>query len=482
MQRKQKTDKTGCPCEDTLETNSSMEAFSIDTLETEEKNGARNLLEEILQKNNLKAAYKRVKQNGGAPGVDNMTVAELKPYLEERGAELITSIREGRYKPQPVRRVEIPKPNGGVRLLGVPTVIDRMIQQAIVQVLQPLFDLTFSNSSYGFRPNRNAQQAIKQAKEYYDEGYTQVVDIDLAKYFDTVNHDILMGLVGREVKDKAVLKLIRKCLKSGVMQNGLVSPTTEGTPQGGNLSPLLSNIYLNEFDRLLKSRGHRFIRYADDCNIYVKSRRAAIRVMENCTKFLEGKLKLKVNREKSNVGSPTERKFLGFALFKVKEETRIVPHKESINKFKEKVRQLTSRNQGNSIETILAHLKEYTVGWVSYYGIANLKSIFQTLNGWTRRRIRQIFWKQWKGIKAKHKNLKQLGASKDNSWRWANSRLGCWRIAGSPILSTTLTNNYLSQMGYDDILERYERIQSMILMRDNFISNNHKQKPLADWI
>ena len=400
MCREQKTAKAGYPCEGMVETESSKGARSIATPETAKKNGA-NLLARILHRDNLNAAFKRVKRNGGAAGVDGMTVDEMLPYLKEHGEMLVQSIQGGWYKPKPVRRVEIPKPDGGVRLLGVPTVIDRMIQQAIVQVLQPIFEPTFSVSSYGFRPKRNAQQAIKRAREYYDDGYTQVVDIDLAKYFDTVNHDILIDMVRAEVKDESVIKLIRKFLKSGVMVNGLVSQTTEGTPQGGNLSPLLSNIYLTSFDRMLESRGHKFVRYADDCNIYVKSRRAAERVMASCVNYLEGKLKLKVNREKSKIGSPLRLNFLGFSLCKIGKETGIRPHGKSIKRFKDKARELTSRKQGKSVEQILVNLKRFTTGWLGYYSVANMKSHIQTLNEWVRRRIRQIYWKQWKRIKTR---------------------------------------------------------------------------------
>jgi group II intron reverse transcriptase/maturase len=380
------------------------------------------------------------------------------PYLRKNGEELIASIRGGWYKPKPVRRVEIPKPDGGVRLLGVPTVIDRMVQQAIMQILQPIFEPTFSDNSYGFRPGRNAHQAIVRAKKYYDEGYTNVVDIDLAKYFDTVNHDILFGLVSREVTYKAVVKLIRKFLKSGVMANGLYSPTEEGTPQGDNLSPLLSNIYLTEFDRMLESRGHKFVRYADDSNIYVKSRRAADRVMESCTNFLEGKLRLKVNRDKSQTGSPLERKFLGFSLYKIRGKTGIRPHQKSLSRFKETVKKLTSRKQAKPIDVILSTLKRYTTGWLGYYSIADMKSRIQGLNEWIRRRIRQIFWKQWKTIKNKHDNLESLGVSGGKAWQWANSRLGYWRIAGSWILTISLTNEYLVSIGYDDVAKRYEAL------------------------
>lgn len=459
MRREQKTVKTGWTCEGTVETESSKGARSVATPETAEKNGA-ELLERILHRNNLNAAYKRIKRNGGAAGIDGMTVDEMLPYLKEHGDELVQSIRGGWYKPKPVRRVEIPKPDGGVRLLGVPTVIDRMIQQAVVQVLQPIFEETFSDSSYGFRPNRNAQQAINRARDYYDDGYTQVVDLDLAKYFDTVNHDLLMDMVREQVSEAGVLKLIRKFLKSGVMANGLVSATNEGTPQGGNLSPLLSNIYLTKFDRMLENRGHKFVRYADDCNIYIKSRRAAERVMESCVKYLEDKLKLKVNRQKSQTGSPLNLKFLGFSLCKIGKKTGIRPHGKTLKRFKDKIREITSRKQGRSIAVILSNLKRYTTGWLGYYAIADMKSHIQALNEWTRRRIRQIFWKQWKRVSAKFDNLKRLGIPKCKAWEWANSRLGYWRLSHSWVLTRTLTNEYLVSIGYDDISKRYEALRS----------------------
>lgn len=460
MQRPQKTTKVGYSCDGMLETKSNKGACSIALTETNREDGAENLLERILDRNNLNQAYLKVKRNGGSAGVDGMTVEEMLPYLKEHREELLEALRNERYKPKAVRRVEIPKPDGGKRMLGVPTVIDRMIQQAIVQVLQPMYEPLFSENSYGFRPKRSAQQAMKQALEYYNEGYTQVVDLDLAKYFDTVNHEILIGMLREQVKDERVIRLIRKYLKSGVMINGLISPTTEGTPQGGNLSPLLSNIYLTAFDRMLESRGHKFVRYADDCNIYVKSRRAAERVMANCTKFLEGKLKLKVNRKKSQVGSPLRLKFLGFSMYKTGKKAGIRPHSKSIKRFKDKIRELTSRKQARSVEMILKRLKRYTVGWLGYYSIADMESNIKRLNEWIRRRIRQIYWKQWKKIKTKHDNLVKLGIDNENAWKWANSRKAYWRIADSHILHKSLTNEYLASVGYDDILERYKVLHS----------------------
>ena len=460
MQRPQKTAKVGCPCEGMLETKSNKGACSVVLTETDREDGAENLLERILDRNNLNQAYLKVKKNGGSAGIDGMTVEEMLPYLKIHREELLEALRSERYKPKAVKRVEIPKPDGGKRMLGVPTVIDRMIQQAIVQVLQPIYEPLFSENSYGFRPKRSAHQAIKQALKYYNEGYRQVVDLDLAKYFDTVNHEILIGMLRKQIKDERVIRLIRKYLKSGVMINGLISPTTEGTPQGGNLSPLLSNIYLTAFDRMLESRGHKFVRYADDCNIYVKSRRAAERVMINCTKFLEGKLKLKVNRNKSQVGSPLRLKFLGFSMYKTGKKAGIRPHGKSIKKFKDKIRELTSRKQARSIEVILKIMKRYTVGWLGYYSIADMESHIKRLNEWIRRRIRQIYWKQWKRIKTRHDNLAKLGIDNENAWKWANSRKAYWRIADSHILHKSLTNKYLASVGYDDILERYKVLHS----------------------
>ena len=458
----QKTDKSDCHCEERLETENNNGVQSVCTADTDVGDGAGRLMDEFLSIANLNAAYLKVKKNGGAPGIDGMTVEEALPYLQEHLEEIVRRITKGKYKPSPVKRVEIPKPDGGVRLLGVPTVVDRVIQQALVQVLTPIFEATFSENSYGFRPNRSAHQAILKAKEYYEEGYSHVVDLDLEKYFDTVNHDILMNMVMHEVKERPIIRLIRAFLKSGVMVNGVVISTEEGTPQGGNLSPLLSNIYLTRLDKILEERGHKFVRYADDCNIYLKSRRAAERVMESVTDFLEGKkMKLKVNRKKSKVDSPEKLKFLGFRLYTRKDGMKgIGIHPKSIERFKSKVKQITRRNRGRSFDQIVSELKSYTIGWTQYYGLAYIRILMKELNGWIRRRLRMYIWKQWKKVSAKFRNLMRLGVPKRKAWEWANTRRGYWRISGSWILSTTITNKLLEYRGYMDIYKRYIEVHS----------------------
>ena len=461
MQRKQKTVKTGCSREDRLEAESTVKAPRVARTENTGEENAETLLERMLTRANMAEAYKRVVKKGGSAGIDKMTVQAMFGYLKEHYSEIVQSVYDGSYKPNPVKRVAIPKPDGGTRNLGVPTVIDRMIQQAICQVLTPIFEPIFSDSSYGFRPGRNAHQAMRKAKEYYEQGYTVAVDLDLAKYFDTVNHFLLIRMLREEIKDERVIRLIKKYLKSGVMERGTIAPTTEGTPQGGNLSPLLANIYLTKFDRLLESRGHKFVRYADDCNIYVRTKRAAQRVMAGCVKFLEETMKLKVNREKSRIGSPLRLKFLGLSLYKGPQgKVGIRAHAKSLKRFKDQIRRLTSRKWSRSMETILLSLRRYTTGWLGYYSIADMKTQMRDISEWTRRRIRQIYWKQWKKIGAKHDNLVKLGIEDSQAWQWANSRLGYWRISCSPVLLTSLTNKYLASQGYDDISERYEAMRS----------------------
>ena len=413
------------------------------------------LLDEILATENLNTAYKRVKENRGSHGVDGMGVDALLPCLKIHGVDIRQSLLEGTYRPQPVRRVEIPKPDGGIRLLGIPTVIDRMIQQAISQVLTPIFEPIFSHRSYGFRPKRSAHDAVRQAQQYISEGYRTVVDIDLEKFFDRVNHDKLMSLLARRISDKRVLKLIRWYLESGVMSGGLVSATDEGTPQGGPLSPLLSNVMLDELDKELERRGHRFCRYADDCNIYVKSKRAGDRVMRSVTEFIGHRLKLRVNREKSAVDSPTRRKFLGFSFYWKNGKIHLRVHPKPIKRLKEKVREATSRSNSMSMEERIRRLNNVTRGWVNYFRLANMLTHCRTLDEWTRRRLRMCYWKQWKRITTKHDNLVHLGLADSIAWQYANTRKGYWHIAKSPILSQTLTNDHFRRIGLISFSEAY---------------------------
>jgi RNA-directed DNA polymerase len=409
------------------------------------------MLERILSKDNLNLAYKRVKANKGSPGIDGMTVEELLPYLKREGQDLRQRILAGEYKTQPVRRVEIPKPDGGVRQLGIPTVVDRMIQQAMAQELNKTFDADFSESSYGFRPKRSAHQAIMAARGYIEQGYSWTVDIDLEKFFDRVNHDKLMSLVARKVKDKRVLKLIRGYLESGIMLNGVKVKSEEGTPQGGPLSPLLANIMLDELDKELEKRGHKFCRYADDCNIYVKSQKAGERVMESITQYIEGVLKLKVNRNKSAVDRPGKRKFLGFSFYVMKGKARNFIPKKPIERFKAKVKEITSRSNGKSMDERMDKLSQLIRGWVNYFHIADIKTVAEELDQWIRRRIRMCYWKQWKRSRTKAENLIKLGLNKGKAWEYAYTRKSYWHTANSFILATTLINKYLEEQGFISI-------------------------------
>ena len=452
----------GCLYEDRVELKCSTGAHSISSTSANKGNDVNEykvkLLEKILESGNLNLAYKRVKANKGSHGVDGMAVSELLYYLKQNGAQIKQSILQGTYCPSPVRRVEIPKPEGGIRLLGIPTVLDRVIQQAIAQVLSPIFELKFSEFSFGFRPGKSAHQAVAKCKEYIESGYTWTVDIDLANYFDTVNHDKLMRLMSVTIKDGRVLSLIRKYLKSGVMINGVVMDAEQGTPQGGNLSPLLSNIMLNELDIELTKRGLKFCRYADDCNIYVKSPKAADRVMQSITKFIEDKLKLKVNKEKSTVDRPWKLKFLGFSFYHKKGGIGIRVHPKSVKKFKQKLRQITGRSNAMSMVYRMLKLKKLITGWVNYFGIADMRELVKLLDEWLRRRIRMCYWKQWKKIKTKHDNLVKLGIDNFKAWEFANTRKSYWRIAGSPILKRTFTNEYLEKFGFQSIAERYSLV------------------------
>lgn len=413
------------------------------------------LLERIIDRNNLNEAFRRIKANKGSHGIDGMKVDELLQYLKENGASLRQSLLEGSYKPNPVRRVEIPKPDGKKRPLGIPTAVDRVIQQAIAQVLSPIFEEKFSDNSYGFRPNRSAHQAILKCKEYMEEGYKWAVDIDLEKYFDTVNHDKLIGLVYKEIKDIRVISLIRKYLQAGVMEKGTFKTTEEGVPQGGNLSPLLSNIMLNELDKELEKRELHFCRYADDCNIYVKTRKAALRVMTSITRFIEEGLKLKVNKDKSKVDRPWKLKYLGFTFYPKKGEMGIRVHESSIKKLKAKIKEVTGRSNAMGMKLRSIKLRQIIIGWVNYFKLADMKSTLKTLDEWLRRRIRLCYWKQWKKVKTRHDNLKKLGIDEYKAWEYANTRKGYWRISNSPILARTLSNKYLKEQGFITLTEKY---------------------------
>ena len=415
-------------------------------------------LERILSRENLLLAMKRVISNKGSHGVDGMTVYELKQFLQMNWIRIREDIFNNEYKPMPVRRVEIPKPSGGTRLLGIPTVLDRFIQQAIAQELNLIYDENFSENSFGFRPRRAAKDAIKKAESYINEGYRWVVDIDLEKFFDKVNHDILMYKLSKDIKDKRVLKLIRKYLQSGIMINGIVVSNEEGTPQGGPLSPLLSNIMLDELDKELEKRGHRFCRYADDCNIYVKSKRAGERVMENITSFIEGKLKLKVNINKSAVERPWKRKFLGFTLGIMFGKAYSSISKQSLKKHKDKLREILSRSNPMTLEQRIIKLNQVNIGWINYYGIAKCKGIAVQLDKWIKLRLRMCIWKQWKKVKTRYKNLKKLGLNHYQEIKFANNRKGYWRVANSDILTTTLTNQFFNDLGLKSLTRQYIKI------------------------
>jgi RNA-directed DNA polymerase len=404
-------------------------------------------VEEVCERGNLKAALRQVKANKGSAGIDGMTVDQLSEYLKQHWPTIREQLLNGTYEPKPVRRVEIPKPDGGgMRKLGIPTVLDRFIQQAVMQVLQRQWDPTFSRHSYGFRPSRSAHQAVAQAQQYIAAGYGWVIDLDLEKFFDRVNHDKLMSQIAKRIEDKRLLKLVRAFLNAGVMKNGLVSPSVEGTPQGGPLSPLLSNLVLDELDRELERRGHRFVRYADDCNIYVRSERAGQRVMDSITRFITQKLKLKVNEAKSAVARPQERKFLGFNFTAGPDVQRTIAPK-SLERFKQRIREVTRRAKGVSIKTTMEELASYMRGWRGYYGFCETPEVLITLTRWVRLRLRAALWRQWKTPRRRRAALLALGVSAFAAGKTAGTGRGPWRLARSRALSTGLSNAYFRSLG-----------------------------------
>src|SRR5712691_5055218 len=403
-------------------------------------------MEAVVERENLKKALAQVKRNKGAAGFDGMSVDALPTYLKEHWPAIRAQLLEGTYKPQPVRRVEIPKASGGTRPLGIPTVLDRFIQQAVMQVLQADWDPTFSEASFGFRPKHSAHQAVERAQAYIASGHAVVVDIDLEKFFDRVNHDILMGLVAKRATDKRILKLIRGFLTAGVLADGLVSPTEEGTPQGGPLSPLLSNLMLDVLDKELEKRGHRFVRYADDCNIYVRSQRAGERVMAGIEQFLAKRLKLKVNKAKSAVAKPSARKFLGFSFTGEKQpRRRIAP--QAIDRCKARVRELTRRTGGRSLSQVAKELSRYLIGWRGYFGFCETPSVLREFDQWIRRRLRAIAWKQWKRGRTRYTKLRRRGVGRDLAARTAGSPHGPWRLSHSPALDIALPNAFFAALG-----------------------------------
>jgi len=405
-----------------------------------------HLMEEICEAENLKQALKRVRSNKGSPGLDGMTVNELPKYLRKHWPEIRESLLQGTYDPKPVKRVTIPKDGGGERLLGIPTVLDRFIQQAVMQVMQKIWEPTFSDHSYGFRPGRSAHQAIAKAQSYQEEGYRVVVDLDLEKFFDRVNHDRLMASIARRIDDRRLLKLVRGFLTSGVLIGGLVSPTTEGTPQGGPLSPLLSNIVLDELDKELERRGHRFVRYADDANIYVRSRRAGERVMASVKRFITGTLKLRVNEKKSAVAHPGDRKFLGFSFGRDTGAKRRIA-RQALARFRKRVRDLTRRTRTVGWKRIIQDLQVYLRGWRGYFGFCQTPSVLERLEEWLRRRLRSLIWKAWKRGRKRFKELTKRGVGKDLAASTAGSPHGPWRLADSPAMHKAFPIKFFDQQG-----------------------------------
>lgn len=420
--------------------------------------GAPMLMEEVCARQNLMTAHRRVVRNGGAPGIDGMTVEELMPHCREHWARIREELLRGTYKPQPVRRVEIPKPNGkGKRMLGIPTVLDRLIQQALLQALTPVFDPTFSEDSYGFRPGRSAHDAVRRAREHMAAGYRWVVDLDIEQFFDRVNHDVLMARVARRVKDKQVLRLIRRYLQAGVMEGGLVSPRAEGTPQGGPLSPLLSNILLDELDEQLERRGHRFARYADDVNVYVQSKRAGERVTASLERFLWKRLRLRINRDKSAVERPWNRSFLGYSVtMHLEPKLKVAP--ESVKRLKGKLRILLRRGRGRNLRKVCQELSIVLRGWVAYYRMSDVKGSFDRLDEWIRRKLRVILWRQWKRPRTRRKELTKRGLDAARAAVSAYNGRGPWWSAGASHMHQAIPTSALCRLGLLSLLEEHRRL------------------------
>ena len=459
--RKQKISEDTCPQKDraALESYAGGQTFLWMTeLEDTREHGERNMLEYVLSPAKLNSAYQQVVRNNGIGGIDEMEVSELKDYLRVNKESLLQSVLIGKYQPQSVKRVEIPKNDGGKRKLGIPTVIDRLLQQAINQVLTPLYEQQFSDNSYGFRPKRSAHQALKKVQKYVDAGYNFAVDMDLEKYFDTVNQSKLIEVLSRTIKDGRVISLIHKYLKAGVSVGGKFEPTEMGTPQGSPLSPLLGNIMLHELDNELEVRGHAFVRYADDMMILCKSKRSAERTLKHIVPYIENKLFLRVNKVKTEVAHVSKLKFLGYGFYRYKGKCRLRVHPKSMSRMKDRLREITSRSNGKGNAWRKETGNSYIKGWVNYYKLADMKSALEKIDEWYRRRLRMVIWKQWKRIKTKFANLIKLGVKKPKAWEYANTRKGYWHTANSPILSTSISNERLKRAGYIFFTEYYVKV------------------------
>ena len=442
---------------DNSESENKLAGHSHDKINPKKENTKNELIEKILHRDNLNEAFKRVKSNKGTAGIDGITTEELLEHLKENKDKILGQIRARKYKPKAVKRVQIPKSNGKKRNLGIPTTTDRVIQQAIAQILSPIYENKFSENSYGFRPNRNAHDALKRIKEIAEEGYTWVVDLDLEKYFDTVNQSKLIQILSEEIKDGDVISLIHKYLKSGIMIDEIKVKSDKGVPQGGPLSPLLANIYLNEADQELEKWGYKFVRYADDMLIFARNRKAAERYYKRVKKLLEGKLKLKVNEEKTSIRKLSQTKYLGYGFYH-NNGTQLKVHKESLKKLTAKLKAVTSRSNALGYRQIRIKINQIIRGWIQYFKLANMRNHLQKLDEWLRRRIRMCAWKSWKKIKTKFTNLVKLGTTKYQAWQWANTRKSYWRIAKSPVLNRALNNKRIAERGYISLVSYYNKV------------------------